>query len=87
MKTRKLLVFLTVFAVVTGLLAGCSIASDRDGAGNSMSADKGVAEEFGGNYDSGAGNSDVLSDRKLIRKIKMNAETEDMDALLSKVYQ
>lgn len=87
MKTRNLFVLLTVFAVVAGLLAGCSVASDSDGAGNSMNVDKGVSEELGGNYGSGTGNSDVLADRKLIRKVKMNAETEDMDALLSKVYQ
>jgi hypothetical protein len=46
-----------------------------------------MAPELSGNNKADQTGADVLQDRKLIRKIHMSAETEDMDALLAHIDQ
>jgi hypothetical protein len=84
MKIRRLSALFVIFAVIIALFAGCSAAPQENMGG--MEVDKAPADSLSGSYSENA-NGSVLTDRKLIRKINMTAETEDMDALLSQVYQ
>lgn len=85
MKRRFLPLLLALF-VIFGLLAGCSAASSGGdyAPGYPVEGDSGSLN--GSGIDSGL-NSDVLTDRKLIRTVRLTAETEDMDALLSQLSQ
>ena len=84
MKIRRLSALFVIFAVIIALLAGCSAAPQENMGG--MEVDKAPSDSLSGSYSENA-NGSVLTDRKLIRKINMTAETEDMDALLAQVYQ
>lgn len=86
MKLRRLFA-ITMCLLLLLLIVGCSAQS-----GEAMPGTAGMG--YDANYESGklngssSGNSagsDVLADRKLIRKIRTEAETEDMDALLESV--
>lgn len=78
MKCKKIIALLLAAFLIAGVFAGCSANSkDRYVGGNAEAApDDGI-------YDSNSGSSSVVTDRKLIRRITLNAETEDMDTLLS----
>lgn len=80
---RYIAVFLT-FAMILALLAGCSAAPSHD-LNSGMASDKAPADSLSGSSESPDGS--VITGRKLIRKVSMTAETEDMDALLSQIYQ
>lgn len=82
MKIRKLLSLLLVALLMLGVFAGCS-AKSTESYYDSVGATEGVAED--GLYGNNSGASTVVSDRKLIRRITLNAETEDMDSLLTAV--
>ncbi|MBQ8580153.1 MAG: DUF4349 domain-containing protein [Oscillospiraceae bacterium] len=84
MKIRRLSALFVIFAVIIALLAGCSAAPQENMGG--MEVDKAPSDSLSGSYGENTDGS-VLTDRKLIRKINMTAETEDMDALLAQVYQ
>ena len=86
MKKRNLLALFVIIAVIVSLLSGCS-AAPNGSSGNVMAPEKLPSDSLSSNSGEGTSGSGVLTDRKLIRKIQMNAETEEMDALLSKVYQ
>jgi len=86
MKKRNLLALFVTLAVIVSLLAGCS-AAPNGSSGNAMAPEKGPSDSLSGSSGENSPGSDVLTDRKLIRKIQMNAETDDMDALLSQVTQ
>ena len=83
---RRILMLLMIGVLIFSLLAGCSANVGEPNINGGMS---------GGSYDSneslngalGESNSNngVLTDRKLIRRISVSAETEDMDVLLSEV--
>lgn len=79
MKMKRTFTIALCLILLFTLLGGCSANSAGDvyypTAGNS-------GAELSGN---GSDSNSVLSDRKLIRKITMDAETEDMDALLSDI--
>lgn len=77
MKCKKLLALLLAALLLTASFAGCAAESKDSYAGGSSEAAPGD-----GIYDSGSGTSNVVTDRKLIRRISLDAETEDMDTLL-----
>lgn len=101
MKIRKLLTVLLAFMLVVGLFTGCGKAMDSAGnvmdypaeAPEAMAPDynygaNGELDMESGVTDSASGTSDsnvTPQNQKLIRTIRLNAETEDMDALLSQV--
>lgn len=69
-------IFAILLAVLL-LLAGCSAQSKDAYSG---AAPEAAPED--GIYDSSSGTSNVVTDRKLIRRVSLDAETEDMDNLL-----
>lgn len=86
MKRSRFLSLSLVLILMIALLAGCAAESTQD---NYNAAGKGeaMAPGLSGNDSESLTGSDVLNDRKLIRKINLTAETEDMDALLSQINQ
>ncbi len=80
MKIRKLVLLLLCVAI---FLCGCSAKST--GEYNMGSPNEGG--QLSGPENAGSGSSQVLTDRKLIRRISMDAETEDLDALLEGLTQ
>lgn len=78
MNAKKILTLLIASLFIIGAIAGCSAKSNDYYTGGSTEAALGD-----GLYDSSSGTSNVVTDRKLIRRISMDAETEDMDTLLS----
>ena len=95
MKIRKLLALLLTLLLIAGLFAGCGSAA----MDNAVSAPEAMAPDYNygangkldmesGITDSAAGATDTTvtpQNQKLIRTIRLNAETEDMDILLSQV--
>lgn len=75
MKKRTILALLLCLAL---LLTGCSAAPNGNYAGGAPAS----KDELAGVENSGNPSSGVLADRKLIRRVNMEAETEDLDALL-----
>lgn len=85
MKRNRLLSLSLVMILIITLFTGCAAQSLSDHS----AANKGeaMAPELSGNGNQDLSNSGVLTDRKLIRKISLTAETEDMDAFLSHIEQ
>jgi hypothetical protein len=83
MKKRQILSVLLVCLLIVTLCAGCSKGVYMDAVSNGEA----MAPELSGNNKADQTGTDVLQDRKLIRKIHMSAETEDMDALLAHIDQ
>ena len=83
MKKRQILSVLLVCLLIVTLFAGCSKGVYMDAVSNGEA----MAPELSGNNKVDQTGTDVLQDRKLIRKIHMSAETEDMDALLVHIDQ
>jgi len=79
MKKRNLFAAILALFLVFSLLAGCSA--------NSNSSKEDYAAGSYGSELSGPGNNGTAAstDRKLIRKINISAETEDMDSLLTDI--
>lgn len=78
MKKRNLFAAILALCLIFSLLAGCSAnsgSSDEQAAG-------GYNSELSGSSNNG---TTVSTDRKLIRKITLDAETEDMDSLLTDI--
>lgn len=84
MKRRILPLMLALF-VILGILAGCSAKSVTGDYAPGAAGE--IADGLNGSGGPNFSDSDVLTDRKLIRKINLTAETEDMDALLSQINQ
>lgn len=78
MKRRNLLALLLVLVMVASLLAACGAESTKNDYAAAMPQEPGV-------YDDYENASQAVTDRKLIRRINMNAETRDLDALLSDI--
>ena len=83
MKKRQILSVMLVCLLIVTLFAGCSKGVYMDAVSNGEA----MAPELSGNNKADQTGTDVLQDRKLIRKIHMSAETEDMDALLAHIDQ
>lgn len=83
MRMKRVLVLALCLLLIVGALSGCAKEAGRvEGSYNNA---PGAGAELGGSGNESAGSSDVLTDRKLIRKIQVSAETEDMDILLEDV--
>lgn len=82
MKKLRLFALFLILVILTGLLLGCSKkavpeSNDNIGGGNEVVGD--------GIYESGDKNTEsaTIPSRKLIRTISIEAQTKDLDALLS----
>lgn len=84
MKRNRILPLTLVLILIIALFTGCSAAVSDS---NASAKGEAMAPELSGNANASLNNSDVLTDRKLIRKIHLSAETEDMDTLLSHINQ
>lgn len=80
MKTPKIISLLLIVALLLVFVAGCS-ASESNGTMTKAPA----ADNLSGEPVENAPESAVAANRKLIREIYLDAETEDMDALLDQV--
>lgn len=83
MNMKRVLAIAFCLVLLVGALSGCSKAASRDEGYYNSAAGSGA--ELGGSGSDSSGSSNVLTDRKLIRKINVSAETEDMDVLLENV--
>lgn len=83
MKTRRMFAIALCLILLLSVLAGCSAQSGNADAIYGTMGNMG--NELSGSGTDSSGSDTVLSDRKLIRKITMDAETEDMEALLSDI--
>ncbi len=81
MKHRKLFALLLVAAILTCVFAGCS-AKDSCGSAEVLPTS---ANNSDGIYDSGTAATPQVTDRKLIRRVNMRTETEDLNTLLTAV--
>ena len=78
MKIRRIIALLVLACMLTGC-GGVAMDSMESGAVNNSGSFDGIYEEFApGDPGSGA----QLSDQKLITTVEINAETEDLDALM-----
>ena len=78
MKIRRIIALLVLACILTGC-GGVAMDSMESGAVNNSGSFDGIYEEFApGDPGSGA----QLSDQKLITTVEINAETEDLDALM-----
>ena len=82
MKIRHIIALLVLACILTG----CG-ATAMDSVENAMPMDNGLYEEFGSSAsDSMTGGSGAaLSDQKLITTVNVEAETEDLDALMAEL--
>lgn len=89
MKIKKLTAVLLAALLLASMLAGCAEASKSDNRGYATEApmmNESYSELADGIYDSStADKAQPVTDRKLIRKITLSTETEDLDALLSAI--
>lgn len=84
MKKRRIVSVILILTLLLSLLAGCSANSGSYDSGSNL-APESAGDKYSGSDNSNSGAGDVLTDRKLIRKVSMSAETEDMDAFLADV--
>ena len=98
MKMRKLLALLMVLVLTVGLLSGCASASKgeaMDSMSNGSSAEMAPESPAGGDYEmdmntnltdsSGAAQSPLPENMKIITTVYMDAETEDLDPMLASI--
>ena len=86
MKFRRLFAMLMCLLLLVTAV-GCSAAPGDLSAvpGHSNDSGKDAGGQLSGESSDNNIGSDVLTDRKLIRRIRTAAETEDMDALLENI--
>ncbi len=87
MKFRRIIAIITCVLLMI-VIAGCSAnmgSAAPMGTGAMDYNDRYEGGQLNGPGNNNASGSDLLADRKLIRKIRTDAETEDMDALLESV--
>lgn len=90
MKTNKLRSLLLALLLLTGMLAGCAAQSKNESADYAVEYNGEMGEAV---YDNAKGevvesvfsDSGTLSDRRLIKTVDLDAETEDLDTLLSQL--
>lgn len=80
MKLRKLLVLIMTLVLVAGIFVGCSSNSGK--ADSYAQAEPAPGD---GIYGESGSSTPVITDRKLIRRISLETETEDMDLLLGNI--
>ena len=83
MKIRRIIALLVLACILTGCGA-VAMDSMESGAVNNSGSFDGIYEEFAPG-DSGSGAQ--LSDQKLITTVEINAETEDLDALMPQLSE
>lgn len=83
MKTQKFWPRILTGVLLIALLTGCAARSPMGEAAPDY-ADKEPMATIGGNASADTG---VITDRKLIRKVSMSAETENLDELLKNLSQ
>lgn len=81
MKRRKLISLLLAAVLLVCLFAGCA-AKNYSGMAEDVVQTTTAAD---GIYENGNVGSTTVTDRKLIRRVTMDAETEDLDSLLSAI--
>lgn len=81
MKHRKLLALLLAATIMGCIFAGCS--AEHTGMSYDSQIQATVSND--GIYDKGDLGSVAVTDRKLIRRISLNAETENLDALMAAI--
>ena len=82
MKIRRIIALLVLACILTGCGA-VAMDSVENGMGGSTGSFDGIYEEFQPGESSGA----QLSDQKLITTVEINAETEDLDALMPQLSE
>lgn len=80
MNAKRIFALLLAALMAAAILAGCSSKSYSE----SYSSEIGAAPADG-IYDSGSSVSPTVTDRKLIRRVSMDLETQDLEALLSAI--
>lgn len=83
---KKLLAIVILVLFVTGMFSGCSVASESS-KDMAVGGYEGSAMDNAGALTDTAGSTDVpqLENQKLVRKVWLDAETEDLDQLLAAV--
>lgn len=92
MKNRKLFAMLMAAVLVMGLLAGCGATSSKEAAADNAAPQEMMEEEpaaaEGGLYSSSSSvttDQSAATEQKLIKRVNIDAETEDLEALLPKL--
>ncbi|MBE6980952.1 MAG: DUF4349 domain-containing protein [Ruminococcaceae bacterium] len=89
MKLKKLWIMVALVLVFSSLLAGCGAGESKAAVDYGYKADDMVAPENSVELSTNEGKtqSAMPANQKLIRKVRMTAETEQMDALLTSLDQ
>ena len=88
MKVQKYMSFLLTLLLLIGLVSGCSTASKNAASDNfyvQESVGSGISDGVNEKVEASSTADANLTDRKLVKTLEMNAETEDLDALLEAV--
>lgn len=88
MKNRRILAILMTVLLLLSVLTACGAAKESltGGADNGYASDS-AAPEAGLSKGEAMENAPLPTNQKLIRKVYINGETEDMDSLLGQVEQ
>ena len=95
MKGKKLFALLLALTMLAAVLTGCGKTAEStmayDSAANGMVEEVYQVEEPGAalysTTDASSGTQGTVSDQKLIKRVSINAETEDLDPLLDSLNQ
>ncbi len=87
MNGRKLLLYVVLSLVLLGMLAGCGASESKTAVDYGYKAEDMVGDSVELSTNEGKTQSAMPSNQKLIRKVRMTAETEQMDALLTSLDQ
>ena len=88
MKVQKYMSFLLTLLLLIGMVCGCSTASKNAASDNfyvQESVGSGIYDGVNEKVEASSTADANLTDRKLVKTLEMNAETEDLDALLEAV--
>ena len=88
MKVQKYMSFLLTLLLLIGMVSGCSTASKNAASDNfyvQESVGSGIYDGVNEKVEASSTADANLTDRKLVKTLEMNAETEDLDALLEAV--
>lgn len=88
MKVQKYMSFLLTLLLLIGMVSGCSTASKNAASDNfyvQESVGSGIYDGADEKVEASSTADANLTDRKLVKTLEMNAETEDLDALLEAV--
>ena len=88
MKVPKYMSFILTLLLLIGMVSGCSTASKNAASDNfyvQENAGSGIYDGVNEKVEASSTADANLTDRKLVKTLEMNAETEDLDALLEAV--